>query len=122
MLREKNSADLESEFHNVSKWAKDDKLLINMAKIKELVFHRLNAKNYLPPAELPGTVRVLFAKLLSVWLQDDLGVSKHIDYVLHICNQRAYLFIQLKSQRLPSVQFDAFILAHALYAARSDEA
>ena len=65
--------------------------MVNMAKTKEIVFQRPNARNYLPPAELPGIERVMFAKLLGLWLQDDLGFRKHIDYVMHICNQRTYL-------------------------------
>ena len=79
MMRDLNYADLEREFLNVRKWANDNKLMVNMAKTKEIVFHRPNARNYLPPAELPGIERVMFAKLLGVWLQDDLGYRKHID-------------------------------------------
>lgn len=60
-----------------------------MAKTRESVFHPPNVRNYLPPAELSGVEKALFAKLLRVWLQDDLGVKKHIDSVLHICNRRA---------------------------------
>ena len=73
--------------------------------------------------ELPGLERILCAKLLCVWLQHDLGMRKHIDYVLHICNQRTYLLKQLKRQGLPSAQlqrvFDAIILSRVLYAASS---
>ena len=75
-----------------------------MAKTKEIVFHRPNARNYLPPAELPGIEGVMFAKMLGVWLQDDLGFRKHIDYVMHICNQHTYLLTQLKRQGLPIAQ------------------
>ena len=95
--------------------------MANMAKTKETVFHRPNARNYLPPAELPGIERVIFAKMLGVWLQDDLGFRKHIDYVMHICKQRTYLLTQLKRQGLPIAQmqkvFSAIILARVLYAA-----
>ena len=96
LVPEQNDADLESMVHIVSKWAKDNKLLINIAKTKELVFHWPNARNCLQPAELPGIESVVCATLLDVWLQDDLGFRKHIDYVLHICNQCAYLLSQLK--------------------------
>ena len=84
---EKNDADLEWEFLNIRKLSNDNKLMVNMAKTKEIVFHRPNARNYL----LPGIERVMLAKLLGVWVQDDLGFRKHIDYVMHICNQRTYL-------------------------------
>ena len=63
------------------------KLLVNMAKTKELVFHRPNGRNYLPPAEMSGIERALCAKLLCVWLQDDRGFRKHIDYILRNCNE-----------------------------------
>ena len=73
------------------------KLMVNMARTKELVFHRPNARNYLPPPELPGIVRVICAKL-GVWLQDDLGTRRHTEYIMHICNQRAYLLTQLNDK------------------------
>ena len=92
-----------------------------MAKTKGIVFHRPNARNYLPPAELPGIERVMFAKLQGVWLQDDLGFRKHIDYVMHICNQHTYLLAQLNRRGLPIAQmqkvFGAIILARVLYPA-----
>ena len=59
-----------------------------MAKTKEIVFHRPNARNVLFPSELPAIERVLCAKLLGVWLQAHMGRRKHEDYILHICNQR----------------------------------
>ena len=62
-----------------------------MVETKGIVFHSSNARNVLFPSELPGIKRVLCAKLLSVWLQADMGMRKHVDYNLHICNQRTYL-------------------------------
>ena len=89
-----------------------------MTKAKELVFHRPNARNYLPSAELPGIERVLCAKQLGEWLQDDLGFSNEIDYILHICNHRGHLLTQLKRQGLPLAQlqkvFATIILTRAL--------
>ena len=61
-----------------------------MAKTIEIVFHRPNAWNVLLPSELPGIERVLFAKLLGVWLQADMGLKKYVEYNVHICNQRNY--------------------------------
>ena len=73
------------------------------------------------PSELPGLERILCAKLLGVWLQHDLGVRKHIDYVLHIYTQRTYLLTQLQRKGLPLAQlqsvFDAIILSRVVYAA-----
>ena len=67
-----------------------------------------------------GIERVLCAKLLGVWLQADMGMKKHIEYIVHICNKRTYLLTQLKRQGLPPAQlqnvFDTIILARVLYA------
>ena len=41
LVPEKN--DAEREFLNVRKWANDNKFMVNMAKTKEIVFHRPNA-------------------------------------------------------------------------------
>ena len=49
LVPEKNDVGLEPEFLNVTKWASENKLMVNMAKTKELVFHRPNARNYLHP-------------------------------------------------------------------------
>ena len=102
-------------------WAVANKLTINMCKTKEPVFHRSNARNYLVPSELPGIERVLCAKLLGVWLQNDFSMRKHVDCIMHMCNQRSYLLTQLKRQGLPMAQlqsvFDDIVLSRVLYAA-----
>ena len=40
---------INEEFKHVLKWAVDNKLTVNMAKTKELVFHRPNPRNFVPP-------------------------------------------------------------------------
>ena len=67
-----------------------------MEKTKELVFHRSNAKNYLPPVALPGIERVMCAKLLEVWLQEDLGMKEHVNNLMLLHNQCTYLITLLK--------------------------
>ena len=50
---------------------------------------------------------VLYAKLLKllgIWLQNDLGMRKQVDYIMRICNQHTYLLTQLKRQGLPVMQ------------------
>ena len=58
---EKCDIDITLEFRNVLKWAINNKLTINMAKTKELVFHRPNARNYLPPVALHGIEKIICA-------------------------------------------------------------
>ena len=121
MVPEKCDVDMLDEFQNVLDWAVANKLTINMCKTKELLFHRPNARNYLAPSELPGIERVLCAKLLGVWLQSDVSMRKHVEIIMHICNQRSYLLTQLKRQGLSMAQlqsvFDVIVLSRVLYAA-----
>ena len=42
--------ELHEEFDNIQKWATNNKMLINLDKTKELVFHRPNSRCFvLPP-------------------------------------------------------------------------
>ena len=106
---------ISAEFKNIFKWSNENKLKVNISKTKELVFHRPNERSYLAPEELPDTEHVLCAKLLGVWLQNYLGLRKHVDYVMHTCNQPTYFLTQLKWHCLPLTQlqcvFDAIILS-----------
>ena len=119
LVPEKYDVDLSEELRNVLKWAEHNNMQVNMARTREIVFHRPNARNVLLSSELPGIERVLCAKLLSVWLQANMGVRKHVDYILHICNQRTYFLTEPKRQGLPQTQlesvFNAIILARVLY-------
>ena len=76
LVAEKCDIEISEELENIHKWADENKnkLKINLAKTKELVFHRLNVRNYLAPSELPGLEQILCAKLLGVWLQHDVGM------------------------------------------------
>ena len=73
------------------------------------------------PSKLPGIECVLCAKLLGVWLQNVFSMRKHVDYIMHICNQRLYLLTQLKRRCLPIAQlqsvFDAVVLSRVIYTA-----
>ena len=80
-----------------------NKLTVNLTKTKKIVFHRLNPRNYLPPAKLNGIERVCIAKLLGVWLQNDMGEGKQVEYITRICNQRLQLLNQMRKQDLPQV-------------------
>ena len=86
------------QLQNVLKWAEVNKMQVNMAKTKEIAFHRSNARNVLLPSELPDIERVLCGKLLGVWLQADMRMKKHVEYIVHICNQRTHLLTQLNGR------------------------
>ena len=44
LVPEKCDIDISEELQNVHKWADENKLKINLAKTKELVFHRPNVR------------------------------------------------------------------------------
>ena len=54
-------------------------------------------------------------------MQEDMGYTRHVDYITHICNQRLYFLNELRTQCLPlsEVQcvFVAIVLPRLLYAA-----
>ena len=49
-----------------------------MAKTKELFFYRPTARNYLPSVALPDIEIFICAKLIGVWLEEDLGMKEHV--------------------------------------------
>ena len=63
----------------------------------------------------------MFAKLLGVRLQSDLGMGIYVDNIAKICKQRLYLLTQLKkqglSERLLKVVFEAIVILRITYAA-----
>ena len=87
LIPERTDVDMSEEFSHIMKRPSDNKLVVNPAKTKEIVFHRPNPKNYLSPKELEEVVRVEVATLLGVRLQSDMGAERHIEYITHICTK-----------------------------------
>ena len=75
MVPENHDVGLYDELQNVLKGAEVNKIQVNLAKTKEIVFHRPNARNVLLPSELPGIERVPCVKLVGVWMQADMGMK-----------------------------------------------
>ena len=49
LVPERTDVDMSEEFRHIMKWPLDNKLTVNLAKTKEITFHRPNPKNYLSP-------------------------------------------------------------------------
>ena len=73
---EKYDVNLSEKLRNVLKWTEHKKMQVNMAKTKEIVFHRPNSRKVLFPSELPGIERVLCAKLLGFLAAAGYGHEK----------------------------------------------
>ena len=82
LVPEINTVSLQEEFDHLQVWAQTNKLIINMLETKEIVFHRSNHRGLVMPSPLANINRVKFAKLLGVYIMDNLGVGKEIDYLL----------------------------------------
>ena len=95
LVPEINTVSLKEEFDHLRIWAQTNKLVINMLKTKEIVFHRPNPRGLVMPPPLTNIDCVKFAKLLGVYIMDNFGAGKQIDYLLQICNQRLYLLNQI---------------------------
>ena len=87
-----NTISLVDDVDHLQVWAQINKLDIN-------IFHRPNPRGLVMNPHFNNIERVKFAKLFGVNIMDNLGASKQIDFLLKICNQRLYLFNQIKKQR-----------------------
>ena len=117
---ESSNTSIELEMANIMLWANNNKLLLNLLKTKEMVFHRPNPRNIVFPAELAGIERVGFFKLLGVQFQPDFRFSEYFTSVITVCNQRLFLLTQLKKQGLGIAEtdsvFKSIILSKIIYA------
>ena len=79
-------SDLEpsEEFTNVQQWARDNKMVINLEKTKEIVFHKPNPRCFRMPPPLDKIDQVLSAKMLGVVLSSNLKFNEHIKYLLYV--------------------------------------
>ena len=84
--------DIVQEFQHIKQWAMLNKMLINMSKIKEIVFRRPSIKHFLSPAPISDVAQVSSAKLLGVILQNNLHFDEQITAILKIgrasCRER----------------------------------
>ena len=93
----------ETEMKNILGWATRNKMIVNMLKTKEMVFHRPNPRQFICTSNLDEVERVNSFKLLGVYFKPDLSFSDHVSRLLTICNQRLYLLTQLNSKSKESV-------------------
>jgi hypothetical protein len=120
LVPEHTDVSLEDEFAELKRWAETIKMILNLLKTKEIVFHRPNPNLYIPPVPLNDIERVKSVKLLGVYFSDTLRFDEHIKYVLTICGQRLYLLKTLRGQGLSrchiNTVFQSLIISRLAYA------
>jgi hypothetical protein len=103
--------DMKDEFDAILAWATVNKMLLDMTKTKELVFHRSSPNNYLSPIPLYDIERVRDAKLFGVYFCDTFSMESHVNYILRICAQRSYHLKLLSKQGLSALNTNTVSLA-----------
>ena len=120
LVPENTDVSLEDEFRNIIYWSELNKLLINLAKCKELVFHRPQTKSLFLPVALDGVEQVSSSKILGIIVTSTMSFTDHVNWLLKLASQRLYLLNQLKKQGLDStglsMVFQALIVSRFIYA------
>jgi hypothetical protein len=119
LVPQHTDCSMEDEFQHVQDWSAANKLTINTAKTKEIIFWRsARAQTVIP--EMPGIERVAQAKLLGVILTSSLSWSAHTDSILTVATQRLYLLNRLKNMSLGidglNDVFRALVMSRLTYA------
>jgi len=62
--------------------------VINLAKTKEIVFHRPNPRNFVNPVAMNTIEQLTVAKILGVFVHGGFKCDNHVDFILSVCSQR----------------------------------
>ena len=120
LVPEHTDVQLHDEFNALKLWTEVNKMIINIHKTKEIVFHRPDPCLYAPPASLDDIERVTCVKLLEVFIAETLRFDEHVKYVLTVCGQRCFLLKNLRwqglSHELINTVFQSIILSRLTYA------
>ena len=112
--------DLATEFHNIQRWATDNKMIINLSKTKEIVFRQPCPLQFNFVPSVDGVALVDHVKSLGIILQQSLSYDLHVTGLLKQCSQRIYLLRLLRNQGLSPDQlntvFIGLIVSRLLYA------
>jgi Reverse transcriptase (RNA-dependent DNA polymerase) len=120
MIPQNTDVCQEDEFKYVVQWSVQNKLIINLTKTKEMVFHRPGPCRFIAPRPLVDIKHVATFKLLGVYIASTLSMETHVNYVLSLVNQRLYLMNQLMKTGLSAeaceVIFHSLTVSRLLYA------
>ena len=110
------------DLQNISDWFKANKLALNEAKTKFVIFHKPRNK---PPSSFKLVLnnidieRVEFTKFLGVLIQENLSWKHHIDYISNKVSKATAILAKLKHY-LPkyvlSIIYNSLCLSHMSYA------
>jgi hypothetical protein len=119
LVPEKSDVSMQDEFAHVQEWARRNKMIINFAKTKEIVFHRPHPHKFSIVPSFSEIDLVREAKLLGITLSDNLSFEKHVQEILSCCSKRFYLLKNLRDGGMSAskinVIFSALIVNRITY-------
>jgi hypothetical protein len=101
LVPQHSDTPIEAEFDNILQWTRNNKMIINVSKTKEIVFRRPRVRCTDIQPSFVDIDRVDEVKLLGVTLNSKLTFGKHVSSLLTLCNQRFYLLKVLRDQGMP---------------------
>jgi hypothetical protein len=78
------TASLETEIANIMEWARRNKMMVNMVKTKEMIFHQPNSKLSAFPNQLDCIQRVNAFKLLGLVLKPDFNFNDRVSSIVSL--------------------------------------
>ena len=121
LVPEKTDVSVATEFRHIEglqDWAKDNSMVINLVKSKEIVFCNPRAIPTFIPSPIFGIERVLSVKLLGVYTPENSSCEMHFKHIINVSSQILHMLKTLKRQglRLLHCVFHAIILNKIMYA------
>jgi hypothetical protein len=111
LVPENCEVSLQDEFAHVQDWASQNKMIINFAKTKEIVFRRPHPSRFYVLPSFSHIELVNDAKLLGIIFSSSLSFEKHLNYVLACCSKRFYLLKSLCDGGMPISKLnDIFVI------------
>ena len=92
------TSNLQKCLNEIEEWSKVNKMVINVAKTKEMIVNFQRNTHSTPSLSLNYNIieTVSSVKLLGVYISDDLRWNVHVEYIVKKASQRIYFLIVLK--------------------------
>ena len=103
LITKGDEAHYREEVDLLAKWCKDNNLLLNVSKTKEIVVNFQRGPKQLPPLTIDGDAveRVSSTKFLGVHISDDLSWTTNTKSLAKKAQQRLYFLRKLKKASAP---------------------
>jgi len=93
-------------------WTRENDVVINLGKTKEMIMGRIDVSNLPPLCTKTGQIqRVHSFKLLGVYVDKSLTWNCHIEYITAMASKHLYFLKVLKRSALPNNSLQNFYTA-----------